>query len=825
MANLPPLHRSTFILCVLLFALLTSAPAYAVTSGQNLREMILLDPSWRFALGDASSMKGDFGYGSGWLFAKAGQGEGPVAVEFNDSSWRCVDLPHDWAVELEFVKSDEWPVESHGYKPVGRTFPLTTIGWYRKSFPLPESDRGRRFELRFDGVFRNCNVWLNGHYLGNNLSGYSAFGYDITDYVQYGKKNVLVVRADASQNEGWFYEGAGIYRHAWLIKHAPTHIPEHGTFVWTDLAGKAGTVHVSTVIRNDNVSATRCGLALSVLDAQGTVVASAEATSRSVGAFTSDSLLQHLTISQPRLWDLDHPYLYQLVSEVNIGGNVVDRTMTSFGIRSIRFDKDKGFYLNGKRVELLGVCCHQDHAGVGAALPDRLQSYRIERLKEMGVNAYRTSHNPPTPELLDACDRLGMLVMDENRLLGSSPELMSQFERLVLRDRNHPSVILWSLGNEEWVVQDTEPAKNIALSLMRRMKELDPTRTCTYAANNGNQFEGINSVMPVRGFNYFSVMDIDKYRRDHPDQILLGSEEASTVCTRGIFANDTVRGYVSDYDVNATSWGATAERWWKFYAEREWLAGAFVWTGFDYRGEPTPYKWPCINSHFGIMDVCGFPKNNFYYYQAWWTQKDVLHLAPHWNWQGQEGKTIDIWCQSNCDSVELRSNGKSLGRKTMERNGHLEWKVAYAPGKIEARGWKGGRILTTFIETTGNATTLRLTPDRRAITADGEDLCMITVTTTDARGREVPVSDNLVRFALTGNGRILGVGNGDPSSHEPDKCAEGEWQRRLFNGRCQIIVQAGRNPGTLQLRALSDGLQPAEIGVGMLAGAVRPFVE
>jgi hypothetical protein len=314
------------------------------------------------------------------------------------------------------------------------------------------------------------------------------------------------------------------------------------------------------------------------------------------------------------------------------------------------------------------------------------------------------------------------------------------------------------------------------------------------------------------------------YLRDHPDQILFGSEEASTLCTRGIYANDTIRGYVTDHDQNKPSWGALAEPWWKFYADREWLAGAFVWTGFDYRGEPTPYSWPCINSHFGIMDVCGFPKNNFYYYQSWWTDRDVLHLSPHWNWSGREGKIVDVWCQSNCETVELFLNGKSLGMKAMERNGHLEWQVPYAPGTLEARGMKKGRVMTARVETTGKPARIVLSPDRASIRAGGEDVSVVNVTVVDAQGREVPDAGNLIRFGVNGTGRIVGVGNGDPSSHEPDKYLTGEYRRMLFNGKCQVIVQSSQQNETLSLKAMSEGLQTGEVMILTEPAPARPAV-
>ena len=791
---------------------------------KTVREKLLLDRGWKFHFGDASNLKEDFDFGLGATFAKAGEAVGAVQPNFNDSTWRTVDLPHDWAVDLDFVRVKDNDVMSHGYKPVGRQFPKSTIGWYRRALFIPKEDEGRRLMVKFDGVFRDCIVWLNGHYLGNNLSGYSEFGYDITDYVRYGEKNVLVVRVDVSQYEGWFYEGAGIYRHTWLIRTEPVHVPEYGVFVHTDLSKGAADVHAGTDIINQSETGASCELLTLILDERGKSIAASTSKEISLQGAERKTVRQDINVSSPHLWSLESPYLYKLVSIVKSRGATVDSLATAFGIRTVRLDKDKGFFLNDKPVKIKGTCNHQDHAGVGSALPDRLQYYRIERLKEMGCNAYRTSHNPPTNELLEACDKLGMLVLDENRLMGSSPEMMGQFERLVMRDRNHPSVVLWSLGNEEWMIQDSDVGKRIAQSLIERLRQLDPSRLYTYAANNGNTFNGINSVLPIRGFNYMTVSDIDKYRKDHPDQILLGSEEASTLCTRGIYANDTARGYVSEFDINAPGWGATAEKWWKFYEAREWLAGAFVWTGFDYRGEPTPYSWPCINSHFGIMDVCGFPKNNFFYYQAWWSDKDVLHVAPHWNWKGKEGQVINVWCESNCESVELFLNGKSLGKKTMEPNSHLEWNVPYQAGVLEARGLRHGKQLTTKIETTGKPVQIHLDADRTTIFADGEDVSVVTVTAIDANGREVPDADQLIRFDLQGKGQIIGVGNGDPSCHEPDKYLKGQYRRSLFNGKCQVIVQSARESGPIKLAASSDGLKPATLTLRTEATTLRPSV-
>ena len=453
-----------------------------------------------------------------------------------------------------------------------------------------------------------------------------------------------------------------------------------------------------------------------------------------------------------------------------MAGKIVDQVETEFGIRTVAFDADKGFLLNGQPYVLKGTCNHQDHAGVGVALPDRLQYFRIAKLKEMGDNAYRCSHNPPTPELLEACDRLGMLVMDENRLLGSDAQNMERMERLIRRDRNHPSVAIWSIANEEFTVQYQPVGGRVGATMQRRVQQLDPTRPVTCAANMGDEYRGINPVIEVRGWNYhIGTNSMDTYHAAHPQQPNVGTEQASTVSTRGIYANDKARGYVSAYDDNKTEWSNLAEEWWPFFAARPWLSGGFIWTGFDYRGEPTPYSWPCINSHFGVLDTCGFPKDNFYYYQAWWSDKTVLHLLPHWNWPGKEGQEIDVRCFSNCEEVELFLNGQSLGRQTMKKNSHLRWQVKYATGTLSARGFKGGKqVAEEKIETTGAATAVQLTPDRATIHADGEDVSVFTVSIRDAAGRVVPTAGNSVRFKLDGPGKIIGVGNGDPSCHEPD---------------------------------------------------------
>ena len=575
------------------------------------RERILFDEGWRFHLGNASDPAKDFGYGTGALWAKTGWGPGAINPAFDDSRWREMDLPHDWVVEEDFLEGGDGDHMSHGYKPVSRIYPETSIGWYRKRFTLPKEDEGKRIKLDFDGVFRDSRVWVNGHPVARCESGYQGFGADISDQVNYGGENTVVVRADASQYEGWFYEGGGIYRHVWLSKLSPVHVPKWGTFVTSQVGKDSATVTGQTEVANESGAKAKVEIKWTVLDPTGKTVAES-GQSATLDPWKTNTYSPKFKVAQPKLWDIETPNLYTLVTRVAQGGQNVDEYKTKFGIRTIKFDKDKGFFLNGKRVQIQGMCCHQDHAGVGAALPDRLQYFRIEQLKKMGVNAYRTSHNPPTPELLNACDELGMLVMDETRNLGSGEEVLSQLTTLIRRDRNHPSVFIWSIGNEE--PEQTSPrGKRVAETMVRTAHELDPTRLATCAQNSGSD-AGLSTIVDVRGFKYFNICNIDNYRKNHPDQFLIGTEEASTVSTRGEYVVDAAKGYLSAYDKHKPGWGALAEEWMQFYMARPWLSGAFVWTGFDYRGEPTPYQWPCINSHFGILDTCGFPKDLFYYY-------------------------------------------------------------------------------------------------------------------------------------------------------------------------------------------------------------------
>jgi beta-galactosidase len=780
--------------------LIAAGLGLADVNAQPVRQRLNFDRDWKFHPGHSADPHRDFNYGIGNILAKTGDAANTaIKMEFDDRAWAPVQLPHDWAVALPFAQVSNNDVDAHGYHTVGSLFPESSVGWYRKTFTVDGADSGKRIILQFDGIFRDSKVWINNCYLGGHFSGYSGSSYDITDFLRFNGKNTVVVRADASQYEGWFYEGAGIYRHAWLNIVSNTHLAlQGGVFVHAEVKGDRATVAIESKIESFEPKAAAVTIATYITDRDGKRLAEGQG--------------QPLTIDHPALWSLESPYLYRAVVLVRSGGHTVDSQTVRFGIRSVTIDKDKGLFLNGKAIKLQGVCCHQDHAGVGSALPDYLQYYRIQLLKEMGVNAYRTSHNPPTPELLDACDSLGMLVLDETRLLNSGAEYGADFEQLILRDRNHPSVFMWSIGNEEWMIQQSVTGKLIAQHQVQRQQELDPYRSSTYAANVGNVFHGVNEVIPVRGFNY-NLKGLDPYRKEHPDQPIMGTEVASTVSTRGIYERDTVRAYVPDYDSVAPPWASTAEAWWTIAANREWFMGGFAWTGFDYRGEPTPFRWPDINSHFGIMDMCGFPKTVYYYYQSWWTDKDVLHIAPHWNWKGKEGQPIAVWVNTNADNVELFLNGKSLGKKDMPRNGHLEWMVGYAPGKLAAVAYKKGKKLTAAVETTGEPYRLVVTPAKPALAPDDQDANVFNISVVDRQGREVPDAGDLLHFAVTGKARIVGVGNGDPSSHEPDKFAPGEWQRRLFNGKCQVIVQSDRSGAGEEIifSASGAGLTPASV--------------
>lgn len=794
------------------------------------RERLLMDANWRFAPGHATDVTKDFDHATGQFsyLAKTGSGSGASAPKFDDSGWRELNLPHDWAVELPF---DGRGSNSHGYKAIGRNFPENSVGWYRKTFTIPATDLGKRISVEFDGVFRDSIVWINGHYLGREESGYSSFARNVTEFLNYGGENVISVRVDASLEEGWYYEGAGIYRHVWLVKTTPLHVERHGTFVTSELKDSGAEVTARVSVVNEGGDAAIFDIGQAILDGSGQIIATAQSRQLNLPAGGRSEFSHVLTVANPALWSIETPHLHKLVTTIVSNSAAVDRYETTFGIRSIRYDANEGFFLNGKHVKLKGTNNHQDHAGVGAAIPDALQEYRIAKLKEFGSNVYRASHNPPTPELLDACDRLGMLVIDENRLMGTADFHHDHLRRMIHRDRNHPSVILWSIGNEEWKIEGNDLGKRIVSTMQRWTKEMDPTRPVTVAISGG-WGGGISETVEVAGVNYLGNITragftTDQWHARRPGQPMLGTEECAFNQTRGIYFDDRAKCHLRAYDWDPSDWGASLEQAWSHYAERPFLAGMCIWTGFDYRGEPTPFGWPAIGSQFGILDLCGFPKDGMFYLKSWWGDEPVLHVFPHWNWLGREGQEISVWAHSNCDEVELFLNGESLGRKTMPKNSHLEWPVKYTPGTLLARGFKDGKeVMTSKVETTGQPAAVQLAPHRTTLAADGADVSAITVQLADAQGRMVPTADNAITFALTGPGKIIGVGNGDPASHEPDQfvAPSATWRRSLFNGLAQVIVQTTKDSGEIKLTATSGGFAPATVSLNSQPGPPRPSV-
>ncbi len=784
------------------------------------RERLFLDPDWKFALGNADDPSKDFGWGKAATmstFAKSGNIEQATA-KLDVSSWSAVNLPHDWAVDLPFVGIDH--MENHGGHPLGREFPDSSIGWYRKSFQLNTADKGKRIQIEFEGVYGNCIVFLNGHYIFNNFSGYAPFVLDVTDWVNLEQPNLLTVRVDATFGSGWFYEGAGIYRHVWLIKTDPVHLVEWGTYVRSEFDGKMAKVSLGSEVRNDSGDPRPVSVIWHLSDSTDATVGIARSQAATIPAWSAHTFEGQASVRNPKLWSLESPTLYRASATVHFGETAFDSDQTTFGIRSARFGPDKGFFLNDKPVKIYGTCCHQDHAGLGVALPDRMQYFRVERLKSMNSNGIRTSHNPPTPALMDAADTLGMLVMCETRMMDSNEEGLGQLERMIRKHRNHPSIILWSLGNEE-PEQGTERGAKIIATMLRLAHQLDPTRACTVAMNSG-WGSRVSQEVDVQGFNYH-YENMDSFHQSFPKKPCVGSEVSAVRGTRGVYENDKVNGYVMDYDYPKSFSNrppTTVHAWLAEYDKRPWLSGFFLWTGFDYGGEPKPYVWPNIISTSGALDYCGFAKDISYYYKSCWSVDPVLHLFPHWNWpESRLGQPIDVWCYTNLEAVELFVNGKSQGEQKVAFHTHVEWKVPYAPGAIEVRGSKGGKVvMTEKRETVGAPAKIVLRPDRATINADGEDVAVVTVEVQDAQGRFMPIADNEIAFQIAGPGKLIAVGNGCPSSHEPNKGPS----RKAFMGLAQAVVQSLPRQGAITVQASSAGLEPATVTIQTNAVTPRP---
>ena len=763
----------------------------------------LMDRGWLFHQGDILPTPlpdHDATYRS----VKAGNARGAAAMDYDDHDWRAVELPHDWASFQPFVETAN---VSQGYRPRG-------IGWYRRTLRLDPSDRGKRIELQFGGVATHCTIWVNGSVVAHNWSGYNTILVDLTPFARFGDDlNVIAVRVDAEAMEGWWYEGAGLYRHVWLAKRPPVSIATDGVLCdpRQDRQGR-WTVPIAVTLQSIAGEDAAVEIEAALFGPDGRLLAR-ERVAAAVSAMENGETRLELAAPKPALWSVETPLLHKVEVRLLRNGEAVDERRIAVGFRTIHFDPDKGLFLNGKHVKLKGVCLHQDHAGVGTAIPDALIRWRLERLKDMGANALRCTHNAPTAELLDWCDRLGILVMDENRQFNPAPDYLTQLEWMVRRDRNHACVILWSVFNEE-PMQGTEAGVEMVRRMVHAVRKLDDSRPIT-AAMNGAFFKEKNvmQVVDVGGFNYYQG-DYDPYHAAHPAKPITSSEDTSAFMTRGAFASDPARHVASSYDTDFASWGASHRDAWRMIATRPFVAGGFVWTGFDYHGEPTPYAWPTTSSFFGILDLCGFPKAAYDIHRAHWIDDHpIVALFPHWNWHGREGQPIRVMVMSNAERVELRLNGRRIGEAAVDRLMGNSWEVPFVAGRIEAIARNGGREVARAVqETTSGPVALRLTPARTVMAGDGEDAQPLTIDAIDAAGRHVPTANLMTRFSVEG-AAIIGVGNGDPNSHQSEKGN----QRSLFNGLAQIIIQAeagGRE--SIHIRAEADGLRPASLVIDRL---------
>lgn len=807
--------KKTFLFSLLLSItcqLYSQQAASLVTSSAIINERLSLDKGWKFNLGDIAFpiIKGhNETYGN----AKAGKSWGAAAPGYDDSSWRTLNLPHDWAVEGAFNPDANL---SQGYRDRG-------YGWYRRTFKISPDEKGKHLELQFDGISTHATIWVNGTLLHRNWCGYTSMYIDITPYATYGDNiNTISVRVDANAQEGWWYEGAGIYRHSWLVKRSPLHIKTDGVFAQPVKKDNGSwEMPVEVTLNNSGKATSNAEVEVTLFDPSGKQVISGKQTI-SVLALRDAAANISLSVSTPKLWSIETPVLYSVKTVVRENGKVTDETTTKCGFRTIRFDKDFGFFLNDKNLKLKGVCNHQDHAGVGVAVPDAIWEFRLRKLKDMGVNAYRCAHNPPAKEFLDACDSLGILVMDENRLFNTTPEYVGQLEWLIRRDRNHPAVILWSVFNEE-PMQGSENGYEMVRRMSDIVKQLDTTRLVT-AAMNGGLFSPLNvsKAVDVVGFNY-QIGGYDRFHKENPDMKLTSSEDGSAFMVRGEFETDKSKNILDSYDTQRAPWGVTHREAWKAVAERPFLAGCFYWTGFDYRGEPTPFTWPSAGSFFGIMDLCGFPKTAYYLHQAQWVEaKPILTLVPHWNWPAEKiGKPVKVMALSNADSVVLKLNGKIISGQKVDKYEMNTWMVPYKPGKLEAVGYKNGKVVSSYIvETTGEPVKLQLTPYRKTLSGDGKDAMPITVEVLDSKGRHVPTANIPVEFTISGPASIIGLGNGDPNSHEAEKGNK----RSLFNGLAQVIIQSTEASGEGILTATAPGMKPAKVIIPVTAALQIPFV-
>jgi beta-galactosidase len=787
--------RHAFLNCVIFISCFAITNLQAQPSGRTN-----FDKDWKFTLGKPDDMKTP---------------QTPV------SEWRSIDLPHDWSIEGEFNAKNP-ATNGGGSLPGG-------IGWYAKTLNIDSPLKANKLFIEFDGVYMNSTVWVNGYEVGTRPYGYATFQYDITPYLLAGN-NSLLVRVDNSEqpNSRW-YSGSGIYRHVWLIETPEIHFEQSGTYFTTPLiTDKEATVNASASVLNETFEPANVELRVHIYDADGALVSEQRQT-QMVTAKSGVTVSQQLKIANPHLWDVEHPYLYKAVTEIYKGNELQQSYGNNIGVRYFHFDADKGFSLNDKPMKILGVCNHHDLGCLGSALNDRALERQLQILKNMGCNAIRTSHNPPAPELLDMCDKMGFLVMDEAFDCWYRKKTKYDFHRffkdwhekelsdMVIRDRSHPSIILWSIGNEI-NEQLTPRGGKIARELKGIVLQYDTTRLVTSALSmvTAADVNGYAAALDVVGINY-EVKWYDGQHKKYPNRLYIGSETTSAVASRGVYHGPADKLIYKSADLQCSAydncwvpWGRSAEDGWLAVKKRDFMSGLFVWTGFDYIGEPTPYNYPAISSYFGIVDLCGFPKDSYYMYQSQWTKQPVLHLLPHWNWN--PGDSVDVLAFTNCDEVKLYLNGQPLGTRNFANTDkvHLAWKVAFAPGTLKAEGYKDGKLIKTDeVKTAGAPAKIQLMVDTVIIKANGTDLCFVTVKVTDANGIMVPNADQLVHFDIEGAGKIAGVDNGNSISLEPHKAN----QRKAFNGMCLVVIQSNGKVGNIKLKASAPGLMSQEVSL------------
>ncbi len=764
-------------------------------------------------------------FNAGWKFAK-GDIKNAEAGDFDDAAWRQLDLPHDWAIEGPFT-------QDVGFQ--GGFLPYPGVGWYRKTFRI-DAD-GKIVLLEFDGVMKNARVWVNGAYVGGWPYGYSSFAFDITKYLKPNQANNIAVRVENEDYSSRWYPGSGIYRNVWLTITNPLHVAHWGTFVTTPaITDKNAIVKVETWVENQGKKREEIVLETSIVDGDGQVAAfdSEPGHIEKNGKF---KFVQQLEIQNPHRWDVENPYLYSVICKIKKSGRLIDTFETLLGVRTFRFDAEKGFFLNGRPLKICGVNLHHDLGPLGSAVSYRATERQLEIMKAMGANAIRTAHNPPSPEQLDVCDRMGILVMDEAFDEWKEPKwnirngysvLFDEWAKkdlraMIERDRNHPSIIMWSIGNEIPEL-GTKEGKENAKMMAAICRELDPARPVSTGIHLSIKLDReLMDIFDVAGFNYWH----DKLREIHaayPDKPLLVTESSAVLSTRGEYHYPVKRIYrdyrdkslqISSYDLVNTGFGALPDVEFKLQDDFPWLAGQFVWSGFDYHGEPDPYEdmWPAHSSYFGIVEMCGFAKDRYYLYQSQWTDKPMVHLIPHWNWRGREGKITPVYCYTNCLSAELFVNGKSQGKKEMKKGEYrLKWNDAvYQPGEISVIGFdkQGKRFCEEKIRTAGQPFQIRLIPDREIVRSDGEDMAFITVRIIDEEGNFCPLADNLVNFRAEGEGIIAAVGNGNPISLESYQTGH----RTAFHGLCLVVLKSTHNAGTIRLHASSAGLKDDSITI------------